>query len=102
MVEFGTEVEIDDNQRKEIFVSVQYYVFSEEDKQAYMLQFTEEEKMVWLRGVQLAATKLMRYDIPAEARLFFQRYVFGPVLKDEEYQENLGFRETPNKCVMNM
>ena len=67
-----------------------------------MLQFSEEEKMVWLRGVERAATKLMRYDIPAEARLFFQRYVFGPVLKDEEYQDNLGFRETPNKCVMNM
>jgi hypothetical protein len=75
MVEFGTEVEIDDNQRKEPFVSVQYYVFSEVDKQAYMLQFSEEEKMVWLRGVERAATKLMRYDIPAEARLFFQRYV---------------------------
>ena len=81
---------------------MQFYVFSEEDKQAYMLQFTEEEKIVWLRGVQLAATKLMRYDIPAEARLFFQRYVFSPVLKVEEYQDNLGFRETPTKCVMNM
>ena len=76
MVEFGTEVEIDDNQRKEIFVSVQYYVFSEEDKQAYMVQFTEEEKMVWLRGVERAATKLMRYDIPAEAR-FFSRGMYS-------------------------
>ena len=68
MVEFGTKVEIDDNQRKEIFVSVQYYVFSVEDKQAYMLQFTEEEKMVWLRGVKRAATKSWRYEIPAETR----------------------------------
>ena len=49
MVEFGTEVEIDDNQRKEIFVYVQYCVFSEEDKQAYMLQLSEEEIIVWLR-----------------------------------------------------
>ena len=83
-------------------IPMQYYVFSEEDKQAYMLQFSEEEKMVWLRGVQMNATKLVRYDIPAEARFFFQRHVFGPVLKDEEYQANLGFGATPTKCVMNM
>ena len=102
MVEFGTEVEIDGNQRKEIFVSVQYYVFSEEDKQAYMLQFTEEEKMVWLKGVQINASKIPRYDVPAEARFFSQRHVFGPVLKDEEYQANLGFGAAPNQCVMSM
>ena len=91
MVEFGTEVEIDDNQRKEIFVSVQNYVFSAEDKQAYMLQFTEEEKMVWLKGVQINATKLVRYDIPAEARFFSSEECIRSSVERRRVPRELGF-----------
>ena len=100
MAQFGPATERDDESRSLIFSSVQFYVFSEEDKQAY-LQFSDADQVMWLKGVKKAATKVWRYEIHASARDFFQNYAFGPIKRNSEYQSNLGL-DGSTKCIMNL
>ena len=91
MAQCGITTELDDASHLSIFSSVQYYVFSYEDKKAF-LQFSESDQVHWLRCVDRAAAKVWRYEVHATAREYFQSSVFGPTVrgKVEEYQSNLG------------
>ena len=92
----------DDASRFLIFESVQDYVFSDEDKQAF-LELSEADQVHWLRGVDRSATKVWKYEVHAGARGFFQNCVFGPTRRGpvEEYQCNLGL-DGSTKCVLDM
>ena len=100
MAQYGIKTELEDASRFLIFSSVQYYVFSDEDKQAF-LQFTEAEQVHWLRGIDKAASKVYKYENHLAAREFFQNSVFGPIKRNEEFQSNLGLAGS-TKCVMDM
>ncbi len=100
MAQYGISTELEDASRFLIFSSVQYYVFSDEDKEAF-LQFSEAEQVHYLRGVDKAASKVYRYENHAAARDYFQNFVFGPIKRNEEFQSNLGLAGS-TKCVMDM
>ncbi len=102
MAQCGITTELDDPLRLSIFQSVQDYVFSEKDKEAF-LQFSESDQVHWLRGVDRAAAKVWRYEVHATAREYFQSSVFGLAVREkvEEDQSNLGLGGS-TKCVIDM
>ena len=76
-----------------IFLSAAHYSLSDQDIEKYW-EFSEDQRFIFLKGLNMTSSKIWMYDIPALVRHYFQHYVFGPVKREPEFQKNLGLEQS--------
>ena len=83
----------DGHTREMIFLSAAHYSLSDEDIEKYW-EASEDQRSVFLKGLNTTSSKIWMYDIPASVRHYFQHFVFGPVKRDPEFQKYLGLEQS--------
>ena len=89
----------DSHIRESAFLSAAHYCLSD-DEIAQFYEFSKQERFLFLRGLNITASKIWLYDIPALVRQYFQNFVFGPVSRKPDFQRNLGLGM--DQCVMDL
>ena len=87
------EDDSDGHTREIIFLSAANYFLSDEDIEKNW-EFSEDQRFVFLKGLNTTASKIWMYDIPALVRHCFQHSVFGPVKRDPDFQTYLGLEQS--------
>ena len=85
--------------RESAFLSAEHYCLTVDEIEKF-LDFPAEERYLFLKGLNITASKIWSYDIPPLVRHYFQNFVFGPVTRNPEFQKNLGLGQ--DKCVMDL
>ena len=66
-----------------------FYCFDDQDL-ANILDTEESALRLFLKGIFQAAVRVMRYELAAAARLYFEVNVFKPARRNAEIQKHLG------------
>ena len=89
---FGPDIPLEEaghDTRVRIFKSAAYYCLTEEDLEE-ILDISEPELRLYLKGIFSAGCRMLRYELTAAARKYFEHNVFRPAIKNAEIQKHLG------------
>ena len=91
-VMFGPEISLEDaghDDRLRIFKAAAFYCLDDEAL-ADILETQEAVLRHFVKGIFQAAVRVMRYELAAAARLYFEVNVFKPARRNAEIQKHLG------------